>query len=100
VRRCDCGHRRSPGCGGCSSRARSPGWLGDPPPDETTFVPFGDGARRCLGEHLARVYVDAIVPAVLEGVRLEPVLPRPERMVLRGTTLVPHRSALMRATAA
>jgi cytochrome P450 family 135 len=56
------------------------------------FLPFGDGARRCLGEHLARAYFDAIVPAILRRVRLRAVWPRPERMVVRGTTLVPHRS--------
>src|SRR5829696_860571 len=58
------------------------------------FIPFGGGARRCIGEHLARAYLDAVVTAVLRQVRLRPVWPRPERAVLRGTILVPHRSAL------
>jgi cytochrome P450 family 135 len=71
-------------------------WL-DGTPDQRTYAPFGDGARRCLGEHLAHAYVDAIVPAVLRGIALRPLLPRPERMVLRGTILVPHRSGLVRA---
>jgi cytochrome P450 len=59
---------------------------------EATFLPFGDGARRCLGEHLARAYFTAIVPAVLRRVRLRALWPAPERMVVRGTILVPHRS--------
>lgn len=66
-------------------------WLGagEPPP---VFLPFGGGARRCLGEALARAEVAAVVPAVLRALRLKPLWPRRERMVLRGTALVPHRS--------
>jgi cytochrome P450 len=58
---------------------------------EAAFLPFGDGARRCLGEHLARAYFAAIVPAILRRARLRALWPAPERMVVRGTTLVPHR---------
>jgi cytochrome P450 len=67
-------------------------WLGteEPPP---VYLPFGGGARRCLGEALARAEVAAIVPTVLRALRLAPLWPRRERMVLRGTALVPHRSA-------
>ncbi|MEA2254624.1 MAG: cytochrome family [Solirubrobacteraceae bacterium] len=61
------------------------------------YLPFGGGARRCLGEALAWTYFASIVPAVVRRVRLRPAWPRPERMVLRGTILVPHRSALVRA---
>jgi cytochrome P450 family 135 len=67
-------------------------WLGagEPPP---VFLPFGGGARRCLGEALARAEVAAIVPTLLRALRLTPLWPRRERMVLRGTVLAPHRSA-------
>jgi len=70
---------------------RSERWLGaeEPPP---VFLPFGGGARRCLGEALARAEVAAIVPTLLRALRLTPLWPRRERMVLRGTVLVPHRS--------
>jgi cytochrome P450 len=62
---------------------------GNPP------VPIpGRGARRCIGEALARAEIATIVPTVLGTVRVKPLWPRPERMVLRGTVLVPHRSAL------
>jgi len=64
---------------------------------EATFIPFGGGARRCAGEHLAHAYLDALVPAIVRRVQLRPVWPGGERMVLRGTILVPHRSALVRA---
>jgi cytochrome P450 len=70
-------------------------WIGAPP--EATYLPFGGGARRCVGEALAHAYFDVLVPAVLRRLRLRPVLREPERMVLRGTILVPHRSALVRA---
>ena len=64
------------------------------------FLPFGDGARRCLGEHLAHAYLAAIVPAILRRVRLRAVWPAPERMVVRGTILVPHRGTPVVATLA
>lgn len=67
------------------------------PAGERPYLPFGGGPRRCLGEHLAQLYIDAILPEVLRAARLRPVLPRPERAVLRGTILVPQRSALVRA---
>lgn len=66
-------------------------WFGAAPPP--VYLPFGGGARRCLGEALARAEAAAIVPAVLRALRLQPLWPRRERMVLRGTVLVPHRGA-------
>src|SRR3954452_929180 len=71
-------------------------WLADAALDR--LLPFGGGVRRCLGEHLAQAYFAAVVPAVIGRVTLRAVRPRPERMVVRATTLVPHRSALVTAT--
>jgi cytochrome P450 family 135 len=62
------------------------------------FLPFGDGGRRCLGEHVAHAHFAAIVPAILRRVRLRALWPATERMVVRGTTLVPHRSTPVAAT--
>jgi hypothetical protein len=56
--------------------------------------PFGGGERSCLGEQLAWAELDAIVPIALET-GLRPL--GSERMVLRGTILVPQRSGLVRA---
>jgi cytochrome P450 family 135 len=56
------------------------------------YLPFGGGGRRCLGEALAEAEAATIVPTVLSEVRIAPLWPREERMVLRGTVLVPHRS--------
>jgi cytochrome P450 family 135 len=61
----------------------------------SVFLPFGDGVRRCLGEHMARACFDRLVPAILRRAELRAVWPRPERMVLRGTSLVPQRSGLV-----
>jgi cytochrome P450 len=65
------------------------------PEDPPGFLPFGGGARRCLGEHLAHAEMDIVLPTALRRLRLRPLWPSPERMVVRGTVLVPHRSALM-----
>jgi cytochrome P450 len=70
-------------------------WTSGASPDGA-FLPFGGGARRCLGEHLALACLGALAPALVRGARLRPAGRGPERMVLRGTTLVTHRSAPMR----
>jgi cytochrome P450 len=71
-------------------------WSAAPAPP--VYLPFGDGPRRCLGEHLAHTYFESIVPAIMRRVRLRALWPSPERMVLRGTILVPHRSGPVVAT--
>jgi cytochrome P450 len=63
--------------------------------DPRIYMPFGGGRRRCLGEHLATAYANVIVPAVLERRRLRPLLRERERVVLRGTILVPRFSGAM-----
>jgi len=65
--------------------------------DELPFLPFGGGPRRCLGQWLARAEIDTVIPAVLSRLELKPVFREAERMVVRGTVLVPHRSGLARA---
>jgi hypothetical protein len=38
------------------------------------------------------MYVSVLTPAILREIKLRPVLPTQERMVLRATILVPQRS--------
>jgi cytochrome P450 len=66
-------------------------------PSGAPFFPFGRGVRSCIGEPVARAELAAAVPAILERLRLTAAWPRPEKMVVRGTVLVPHRSALVRS---
>ena len=68
-------------------------FLSDPVPD-APYIPFGGGARRCLGEPLARTAIDVVLPVVLRRWRLTPVSREPERMVVRGTVAAPQRGAL------
>jgi cytochrome P450 len=65
--------------------------------DERLFFPFGGGARRCIGEALARAEIQTVVPAVLGQVRLAPLAAEPEPLVQRATVLAPKRGLLVRA---
>ncbi|HVV91100.1 MAG TPA: cytochrome P450 [Solirubrobacterales bacterium] len=60
------------------------------------FFPFGGGARRCVGEHLAHAEIATVVPAFLRIARPVPLAREPERMVQRATVLVPRRGLLAR----
>jgi cytochrome P450 len=71
----------------------------DGSPDGAPYFPFGGGARRCLGEALAEAEFRAVLPVVLKRWRFHRAWPREERMVVRATVLVPHRGALLHATA-
>jgi cytochrome P450 family 135 len=71
----------------------------DGTPEGAPYFPFGGGVRRCIGEALAEAEFRSVLPAALERLRFSRAWPREERMVVRATVLVPHRSALMRAAA-
>ena len=54
------------------------------------IIQFG---RSLIDHHrYSQAELDAVIPLLP---KLKPVWPRPERMVVRGTVLVPHRSALV-----
>jgi cytochrome P450 family 135 len=56
-----------------------------------TFIPFGGGARRCVGASFAMMEMRAIVRAVLERVSLRAPSARSERVKVHHITLVPAR---------
>jgi cytochrome P450 len=66
---------------------------------DAPHLPFGGGARRCLGEPLALVAIGSALPAILRQVDVRPISREPERMVVRGTVAAPHRGALAVARA-
>jgi cytochrome P450 len=70
-------------------------WRESPPP-RAPFFPFGGGARRCVGEHLAHAEFATVVPAFLRTARPVPLAREPEPMVQRATVLVPRRGLLAR----
>jgi cytochrome P450 family 135 len=56
-----------------------------------TFIPFGGGARRCVGASFAMMEMRAIVRTVLERVSLRTPSVRSERVKVHHITLVPAR---------
>jgi hypothetical protein len=64
---------------------------GEPGPEQ--WIPFGGGARRCLGADLAVTEMEIVLSQLLAAFDLAPSGSRPERAVLAGTVLVPARGA-------
>jgi cytochrome P450 family 135 len=60
-------------------------------PPQYTFIPFGGGARRCVGASFAMMEMRAIVRTVLERVSLRAPSARSERVKVHHITLVPAR---------
>jgi cytochrome P450 len=71
-------------------------WLDDGP-DETPYLPFGGGARRCAGEPLAHALIESALPVLARAANLSPVGRTPEPMVVRGTVTAGRRSVLATA---
>jgi cytochrome P450 len=63
----------------------------DKKPDPYSWLPFGGGARRCLGIAFALYEMKVVVASVLDRARLRKHAPALETIKLRGFTLVPEK---------
>jgi unspecific monooxygenase len=60
------------------------------------FIPFGGGARRCIGEALAQFEMKLVLATILSRYQLALVEKRPEKPQRRGVTLAPARGVKMK----
>jgi cytochrome P450 len=58
-----------------------------------TWIPFGGGARRCLGAAFAEYQMHIVLSTLFESCTIEPTHERPEPVRWRGATHVPGRGA-------
>jgi cytochrome P450 len=70
-----------------------PGRFVDGGPPTGTWLPFGGGARRCLGAGFSLMEADIVLGEVLRRFRLSPDRLRPEPVHTRNITLIPGRGA-------
>lgn len=68
-------------------------FIGTSAPHPSAWIPFGGGARRCLGAELALVELEIVLTELITAFALEPTSARGERARLVGTVLVPARGA-------
>ncbi|GAA1640124.1 cytochrome P450 [Kribbella alba] len=66
-------------------------FLSDNPPAPATWIPFGGGARRCIGAGFSLLEATEILRAALTRYDVHAVRPRPETAQPRNVTLVPSR---------
>jgi cytochrome P450 len=59
------------------------------PPGAFEWVPFGGGARRCVGASFATLEMTCVLSTILRRVALRPASPRPERVRMRNIILTP-----------
>jgi cytochrome P450 len=64
-----------------------------------TWIPFGGGVRRCLAAPYAQMLMKQVISTVVKDVDLRPAEPRSERARKSAIAFVPHRHAMVVATA-
>ena len=70
-------------------------WL-ERTPGTYEWVPFGGGARRCLGAAFAMLEMQTVLGEILASVQLSAAEPAAEQPIRRSVTLAPTRSARAR----
>ncbi len=74
-------------------RFRPERFLEDPKPSSRVWIPFGAGARHCVGSHLALMTIKSVIRVVLGRTVLE-ADPEPEPIVRNNMTLAPGRGSM------
>jgi cytochrome P450 len=68
----------------------------DQGPGAFTWVPFGGGARRCVGASFATLEMKCVLSTVLHRVSMRPARPDPERIRMRNIILTPaHKTRVV-----
>lgn len=68
-------------------------FLEDPKPSSRVWIPFGAGARHCVGSHLALMTIKSVIKVVLGRTVLD-ADPEPEPIVRNNMTLAPGRGSM------
>ncbi|NIK54542.1 cytochrome P450 [Kribbella shirazensis] len=73
-------------------------FLSDDPPAPGTWMPFGGGARRCIGAGFSLMEGTEILRAALTAYNFQAPRPKPEPAQPKNVTLVPRRGAEVTVT--
>ena len=65
-------------------------WLDGPPPNLTSWIPFGGGVRRCAGARFAEMEMREVLRAAAD-LTIRPVRSEPERARRSALVVTPHR---------
>jgi cytochrome P450 len=68
----------------------------DRKPQTYAWIPFGGGARRCLGAAFAEAEIQVVLDTILHRVSLEPANPQPEPLKRRNMTVSPRNGTVVR----
>jgi cytochrome P450 len=68
----------------------------DRKPQTYRWIPFGGGARRCVGAAFAEAEMRVMLDTIVRSISLQPATPRPERVQPHGMVLFPRKGTLVR----
>jgi cytochrome P450 family 138 len=66
------------------------------PPDPTQWIPYGGGARRCIGAAFANMEIRVVLRTLLRNYVIRPSSARDEGSLSRGVAIAPSRGARVR----